>query len=444
MKSILMKDAIELVEKAAFVSQEERTELQRERLRELIDYARNNSPYINSKYKNLKEDYSLEDIPASNKKEVMEHYNDWVTDREVSLNSVMEYLDSEDRIRSLYLGKYSALTTSGSTGNPFVMIRDAYHNTIHGALMAKRLMKDDSGLLDLSKNKIACLIYTDPHVSSYSSLLRTKEAQKEYADNIIAISPLLPKSEIVRQLNDFNPSVVTCYPVIMSQIAEEKAKGQLKINLKAIFCSAELLTEEMYNYLKDTFECPVYNNYCSTEGGEAAMASGCSNLHINEDWVIIEPVDEKGNIISSEDEWSKGVLVTDLSNYIQPVIRYRMDDCVRIRRNCKCGNPLPYLEIHGRDTGTMHFAGKDIVAVNFIYVIEKRLGTFSVQFIQLDNNTMEIRSLLADKEDYLNQVAEIVKEMLDGEGCKDYSIIISDEAPKRNERGGKTPNFIKV
>jgi len=442
MKSIEMNDALELVEKATLCSSEERLELQKERLHELVEYARKNSPYINSKYAGLKENYSLEDIPASSKKEIMEHYNEWVTDREVSLDSVMQYLDSEDRIRSQYLGKYSALTTSGSTGNPFVMIRDSYHNTIHGALMSKRLMKDDSGLLDLSKNKIASLIYTDPHVSSYSSLLRIKEAQKEYADNIIAISPLLPRSEIVKQLNDFNPSVVTCYPSVMSQIANEKANGKLKIKLKAIFCSAELLTEEMYYYLKDTFECPVYNNYCSTEGGEAAMASGCSNLHINEDWVIIEPIDELGNIITNEDEWSKGVLVTDLSNFIQPIIRYRMDDCVLIKRNCKCGNSLPYMEIHGRDSGKIHFAGIDILATNLIYVIEKRLGTYSVQFIKLNDNTMEIRSLLANKEEYLKQVATIAKEILDKEGCKDYSIVISYEDPKRNERGGKMPNFI--
>ena len=446
MKTISMNEAIDVVNYAKCCTREERLKLQKERLKELVAFARENSPYIRDKYKNLPEDYDLTDIPTSSKKEIVEHYEEWVTDRDVNLEDVRQYLDSEDRYERPYLNKYSALTTSGSSGNPFYMLRDSYHNTIHATLMSQRLMRGYGGNVDLSKDRAACLVYPDPHVSSYSSLLRMKRAQKEYADNAIAISPLLPKEEIIKQLNDFNPNVISCYPSVLCQIAHEQAAGNLKINLKGIFCSAELLTQEMYELLTNSFNCPVFNNYCSTEGGEIAMASGCPHLHINEDWVIIEPIDENGEVITSEDKWSSGVLVTDLSNYIQPIIRYRMEDSIRIHTNCACKNSLPYMDIRGREAGLIEFGGRSLRFINICFLLEDRLGTYAVQVIKKSDHLMELRSMISvadGRDDYLKKAMEIIKEHLDEEGCTDFEIIISMEDPVRNRCGGKLSRYVE-
>lgn len=446
MKTISMNEAIDVVNYAKSCTREERLKLQKERLKELVAFARENSPYIRDKYKNLPEDYDLTDIPTSSKKEIVEHYEEWVTDREVNLEDVRQYLDSEDRYERPYLNKYSALTTSGSSGNPFYMVRDSYHNTIHATLMSQRLMRGYGGNVDLSKDRAACLVYPDPHVSSYSSLLRMKRAQKEYADNAIAISPLLPKEEIIKQLNDFNPNVISCYPSVLCQIAHEQAAGNLKINLKGIFCSAELLTQEMYELLTNSFNCPVFNNYCSTEGGEIAMASGCPHLHINEDWVIIEPIDENGEVITSEDKWSSGVLVTDLSNYIQPIIRYRMEDSIRIHTNCACKNSLPYMDIRGREAGLIEFGGRSLRFINIGFLLEDRLGTYAVQVIKKSDHLMELRSMISvadGRDDYLKKAMEIIKEHLDEEGCTNFEIIISMEDPVRNRCGGKLSRYVE-
>ena len=446
MKTISMNEAIDVVNYAKNCTREERLKLQKERLKELVAFARENSPYIRDKYKNLPEDYDLTDIPTSSKKEIVEHYEEWVTDREVNLEDVRQYLDSEDRYERPYLNKYSALTTSGSSGNPFYMVRDSYHNTIHATLMSQRLMRGYGGNVDLSKDRAACLVYPNPHVSSYSSLLRMKRAQKEYADNAIAISPLLPKEEIIKQLNDFNPNVISCYPSVLCQIAHEQAAGNLKINLKGIFCSAELLTQEMYELLTNSFNCPVFNNYCSTEGGEIAMASGCPHLHINEDWVIIEPIDENGEVITSEDKWSSGVLVTDLSNYIQPIIRYRMEDSIRIHTNCACKNSLPYMDIRGREAGLIEFGGRSLRFINIGFLLEDRLGTYAVQVIKKSDHLMELRSMISvadGRDDYLKKAMEIIKEHLDEEGCTNFEIIISMEDPVRNRCGGKLSRYVE-
>ena len=74
-----------------------------------------------------------------------------------------------------------------------------------------------------------------------------------------------------RKLNEFQPDLITGYPSVMGSLAKAADAGKLKIHPQAVACSAEKLKDNVYQALKDTFGCPILNNYCSTEGGEAAM-----------------------------------------------------------------------------------------------------------------------------------------------------------------------------
>ena len=58
------------------------------------------------------------------------HYNDWVTDRELTIDKVREYLARDASDNSLLLGKYTALQTSGSTGEPLTMVRDMHRKRL--------------------------------------------------------------------------------------------------------------------------------------------------------------------------------------------------------------------------------------------------------------------------------------------------------------------------
>ena len=43
-------------------------------------------------YSPLPDDYTLQDIPATDKKDLLEHYNDWVTDPDLTEETVRKYL----------------------------------------------------------------------------------------------------------------------------------------------------------------------------------------------------------------------------------------------------------------------------------------------------------------------------------------------------------------
>ncbi len=448
MQNITAKEAAELVREGNLLSPGERLEKQKERLTLLVNYVREHSPCLKELYRDLPEDFSLSDLPVTTKEMMLSSYDEWVTDRELTLSGVRKYLARDETDTSLLLGKYTALQTSGSTGNPLPMVRDSCHNLIHGAMMTNRLAENvDMEIFDLSKHKRACVIHVSPSASSYGAYLRTRKANPDHAHNIMAVDVAESIEEITAKLNEFQPEALTGYPPSLVLLAEEKAKGNLNIPLKIILSSAELLTSEAYERITSVFGCPILNNYCMTEGGEIAMTRGCSHLHINEDFVIVEPVDENRYVITDSSEYSDGILVTDLTNYVQPVIRYYVSDSVRIIKNIQGCNDLPVLDIRGRTWDSYTIGGRTFTTKGLEVEAKFIEGLCQYQFIQTGENSMEVRGVTAaglDPEGILRSFAEREKTYFEGAGCPDVTVTWSSKPLIHNKNGGKVPMFIKA
>lgn len=133
-----MLSAIRSCSKYRKLSITERAELQRERLNRMVRFAKANSPYYAALYQNIGDDFSLSDLPTVNKTDLMTHWNDWVTDRNVSLSEIEHFMVDLDHIGRKWNGKYLIYTTSGSTGNPLVSLCDTTTNNVTGAISALR------------------------------------------------------------------------------------------------------------------------------------------------------------------------------------------------------------------------------------------------------------------------------------------------------------------
>ena len=293
MKNITMNEAVLWVREWENLSAETRSEIRRDRLTELALYAKTHSPFFKKLYEGIGPGFELADLPVTSKQMLMPFFNEWVTDPAITDGKVKEYLGRKENMGRPFLDGYTIVTTSGTSGLPLTMVRDPFHNMVHGALMKLRFFRDvDPDLASPEKYKIASVIAVGSFSSSFTSFERARNAVPAFAHNMLAISIMLPVDEITRQLNGFRPDFLTGYPSVLSALAQEKMKGNLIIAPQAIACSAEQLTAEAYDVMKRAFGCPILNNYCSTEGGEAAMMCACGSLHVNDDWVIMEPVDE--------------------------------------------------------------------------------------------------------------------------------------------------------
>ena len=448
MKTIELEEAARLVKEATSLTAEERAALRAERLKALVGYAKEHSPYLSALYKDLGEDFTLEDLPVTQKADLLAHYHDWVTDPELDADKVRAYLKRDPSDASLLLGKYTALQTSGSTGNPLPMVRDDYHNKIHACLLRQRLfMGVEPGLFDHTKHKTAFLVHISNSASSYGSYLKMKKAHPGFDENIIALSIMDDIDRITAQLNAFQPEIIVGYPPVLVMLAQEKKRGTLQIPVKLILSSAELLTDENYYRIREAFGVPILNNYCMTEGGEIAMTNQGPALHINDDWIIVEPVDENLQVITDPDTYSAGILVTDLSNYVQPIIRYFVSDTVRISPSEDAGNDRPVLHINGRVWESFTLGGKAFTSKALEVKAKFQQGLCQYQFVQTDEATLELRGLVAageEKKAVLASLADALMHYFEEAGCKDAKVVCSMEPLLHNANGGKTPVYIKT
>lgn len=447
MKTIELAEAKRLVAEGGRLPDAERRQLQQQRLRELVAYVREHSPYFARHYADVPADFRLSDLPPTEKPTLLANYDDWVTDRRIHLADVLEYVNRDaSKDQSRFLGDYTALRTSGSTGNPLPMVRDDYHNKIHGQLIGQRLLEGaNADAMDISKHRRASLIHLSNGASSYGAFLRMKAAHPECADNLLGVSVLESVDSIVEKLNAFQPETMAGYPSMMVRLAVEQLQGRLHLSLKHLATSAEMLSEENFHLLREAFQCPVANNYCMTEGGEIAMTHNCPHLHINDDWVIVEPIDKDGNLITDPDQWSDAILVTDLSNFVQPIIRYRVGDVVRVRPSTYDCSPLPILQIQGRSFDNYTICGQTFNVVGIFAKAEVWPDLQRFQFVQTDDSTIQVRGVCkTSPAEVLPSLCERLKAFLAEEGCPDARFTWSAEPLIHNERGGKIPLYVKL
>ena len=59
------------------MTEAQRLEIQKKRLADIVSHARKNSPYYRELYRNLPESFTLAELPATDKKTLMENWDSW-------------------------------------------------------------------------------------------------------------------------------------------------------------------------------------------------------------------------------------------------------------------------------------------------------------------------------------------------------------------------------
>lgn len=97
-----------------------------QRLRALLERARAGSPFYERLYRGLPaSDLALRDLPPVTKPELMAEFDDWVTDRTLTLAGLKEFVADPGLVGTPYLGRYFVATTSGTTGHPGLFVHDS-------------------------------------------------------------------------------------------------------------------------------------------------------------------------------------------------------------------------------------------------------------------------------------------------------------------------------
>jgi phenylacetate-CoA ligase len=176
--------------------------------------------------------------------------------------------------------------------------------------------------------------------------------------------------DIARRLLAARPQLIMGYPVVLRTLlrtlgADELAR--LRTRLKLVMTDSELLTDEVAARLTEGFGVPVYDEYSAYE--VLTVSSGCraGSMHIDEDRVWVEIVDEEGAPVP--DGTTGSVVVTSFRERAMPLVRYQLGDRARIEPDpCRCGSGFRRMKItEGRtdDYVTLR-SGRRVYSVVFI------------------------------------------------------------------------------
>lgn len=211
----------------------------------------------------------------------------------------------------------------------------------------------------------------------------------------------------------------------------------------------EYLSDALRNALADAFGCYVQTSYSCTEGGTVACECRMRHFHVNDDWLIVEPVDQDNRPVP-DGMLSNKILLTNLYNFVQPYIRYEVTDRVILHREpCACGNPSPWLELEGRSDDVVTFLQGDRgirIAPLAIYAILKEVHEMRrFQLVVKPDHTALLRLEPEDgipRIEAFQKASTALRVFLASQGVTEIALTLSNDPPLRNPDSGKFKHII--
>ena len=281
----------------------------------------------------------------------MEQFDRIVTDPALRLADLEAFLDAEPG--DSYRGWYRLFATSGSTGVPglfvYAQVEFAHWIAVGLAALARLGVTPETRLIAIGAPG-------DVHITR--QLFAAFQAGREGVPRLSVTTPL---DESVDVLNEYQPEVMIAYASVVGALADEQLEGRLAIEPELVVTTSEVLTEETERRIEAAWGQRPVNAYASTEAPGIAIGSGDHvGMHVVEDSVVLEVVDDAGRAVPPGEPGSK-VLLTNLINRVQPLIRYELSDAVVLAEGPDpSGRPyLRVARVDGRSDDILRFSARD-------------------------------------------------------------------------------------
>jgi len=322
---------------------------QAESLQQLRQYAYERSPFYQKFHKGLT-GHPLHKLPVLTKAMMMEHFDELATDRTLHLEEVRAFA-AQGEAGQRYKNRYWVNATSGSSGHPGFFLFDEAEWTHVLASFARS--QEWSGVrINLThRQRMATVASISPwHMSSQVSV-----SVKSWWRPSLRLPASQPLSKTVDELNEWQPEVLISYASMAGALAEEQLAHRLHIKPKVVYVASEVLTPQTRKRVKEAWGDEPFNQYAATETASIAAEHRSSRrMHFFEDLVLTEIVDEHYRPVPPG-EYGAKILVTTLFSRTQPLIRYELNDSVRMSTESHgCRLPFAMLEsIQGRMEDTL-------------------------------------------------------------------------------------------
>lgn len=250
---------------------------------------------------------SPQDFPELTKHTLIHDFDRIVTEPALSQARITEFFDRSHDPCELLDDRFHVLRTSGSTGTPGYTAFTP-REWIRGCSSQFRVMP---GLR--IRKRLAFVGVTSHHFAGVSLALTGRRGMNRLFYDSRAFDINSPTGEIVRQLNEFQPHVLSGYANVLMMLAHEQRAGRLRIQPRFVCSSGEVMRPNVRQELEATFPAPIVDMYSSSETLFMGAATSSQGFTLFEDDFIFEI-------------FPTHLLVTNVFNRTVPLIRYRIDD----------------------------------------------------------------------------------------------------------------------
>lgn len=287
-----------------------------------------------------------------------------------------------ERMKSDIAQRLARFNTGGSSGEPLIFFigTERVSHDVAAKWRATRWWGVDIG---------------DPEIVVWGSPIElgTQDRIRAIRDRLMR-TELLPAFEMsearldgfIEHIRARRPKMLFGYPSAISLIAGHARKRGIALNglgVKVVFVTSERLYEHQRVVISEAFGCPVANGYGGRDAGFIAHECPAGGMHITAEDVIVEIIDELGQVqppgVAGE------IVVTHLATSDFPFIRYRTGDIGTLGAEpCPCGRGLPLLkEIQGRSTDFVVAADGTVMhGLALIYILRDQPGVKEFKVVQ--------------------------------------------------------------
>lgn len=292
---------------------------QRGRLRGLIRHAVDRSPYYRTTLGPGAERAELSDLPTLPKRVLMEQFDRVVTDRRLHLADLEPFLARADA-GALYLGEYRIFSTSGTTGVPGLFLYSQAEFARWVAVFVRSFAR-----LGMTPETRIVGVGAPSALHLSQQVIAAMQAGRDGSPRLSVATRL---DEMVSALHAYQPEVIGGYPSVIALLAEEQLQGRLAIAPRIVLTTSEVLTQDAAARIEAAWTKPVEGYFTTEVGVVAAGSLDHVGLHVCEE-AIVEVVDEDNRPVPPGMLGSK-VLLTNLVNHTQPLIRYELSDAIEL------------------------------------------------------------------------------------------------------------------
>ncbi len=315
--------------------QERKLYKQLNRIKNVLPYFRNVGQSSN---------IQLEDFPVTNKQIYIQNF-ELLNTAGFNYDELYKAASSQEESRE-FKGLYDGYTiglSSGTSGHPGIILVSAKERALWVATVFKRVIG-----IKFRKRKVAFFLRAN---STLYEAVNSRLIEFKFFDLT------RPFNELVNELQSYEAQIVVA-PATVLQYLTEQLNDQTMKKVEQVISVAEVLDDlSKEKIVKGFNQAKLSQVYQATEGF-LGYTCQLGRLHLNQAQIHFE---FKTLEAAENDDLRRELIITDFIRTVQPMIRYKMGDVVRLSRHpCSCGDASVAIDaIEGRQEDCLEFVNQE-------------------------------------------------------------------------------------